>query len=163
MFWVALSKMWTVWRSALVIVKPETVIAWHGRGFQRYWRWRSRKPGRPSIPKEHIALIRRISSDHPEWGEDKIAEELAVKLGVKHSTSTIRKYMVTRRKPRVGQTWKTFVKNHAKQIYSCDFLTRYTALFTVVHVFVVMEVATRKIMHINVTTSPSLEWVTQQV
>jgi hypothetical protein len=66
--------MWAVWRSALVIVKPETVIAWHRRGFQRYWRWRSRKPGRTSIPKEHIELIRRISSDHPEWGEDKIAE-----------------------------------------------------------------------------------------
>jgi hypothetical protein len=99
-------------------------------------------------------LIRRISSDHPEWGEDKIAEELAVKLGVKHSTSTIRKYMVTRREPKVGQTWKTFVKNHAKQIYSCDFLTQYTALLTVVHVSVVMEIATRKIVHINVTTRP---------
>ena len=91
MFWVALSKMWTVWQSALVIVRPETVIACHKRGFQRYWRWRSRKPGRPSIPKKHIELIRRISSDLPEWGEDKIAEELAVKFGVKHSTSTIRK------------------------------------------------------------------------
>jgi len=68
MFWVTLSKMWTVWRSALVIVKPETVIAWHRRGFQQYWRWRSRKPGRPSISKEHIVVIRCISSDHPEWG-----------------------------------------------------------------------------------------------
>ncbi len=81
-FWVALSKAWASWRSALIMVKPATVIAWHRRGFQRYWRWRSRKPGRPPIPMEHIALIRRISSDHPEWGEDKIAEELAIKLGV---------------------------------------------------------------------------------
>jgi hypothetical protein len=87
-----------------------------------------------------------------------VAEELAVKLGVKHSTSTIRKYMVTRREPRVGQTWKTFMKNHAKQSYSCDFLTQYTALFTVVYIFVVMEIATRKIVHVNVTTSPSLSW-----
>jgi hypothetical protein len=123
MFWVVLSKMWTVWRSALVIVKPKTVIAGHRRGFQRYWRWRSRKPGRPSILKEHIALIRRISSGHPAWGEDKIAEELAVKLGVKHWTSTIRNYMVIRQKLRVGQTWKTFERNHATPIHSCDFLT----------------------------------------
>jgi hypothetical protein len=99
------------------------------------------------------------SSDHHEWGEDKIVEELAVKLAVKHSTSTIRKYMVTRREPRAGQTWKIFVKNHAKQIYSCDFLTQDTALFKVVYVFVVMKIATRKIVHVNVTTSPSLEWV----
>ena len=98
MFWATLSKVWASWRSALIIVKPATVIAWHRRGFQRYWRWRSRKPGRPPTPREHMALIRRISTDHPEWGEDRIAEELAIKLGVHHSTSTIRKYMVSRRK-----------------------------------------------------------------
>ncbi len=125
-FWVALSKVWAAWRSALIMVKPATVIAWHRRGFQRYWRWRSRKPGRPPIPMEHIALIRRISSDHSEWGEDRIAEKLAIKLGVHHSTSTIRKYMVSRRNPRDGQTWRTFVKNHAKQLYACDYLTQYT-------------------------------------
>lgn len=162
-FWVALSKAWASWRSALIMVKPATVIAWHRRGFQRYWRWRSRKPGRPPIPMEHIALIRRISSDHSEWGEDRIAEELAIKLGVHHSTSTIRKYMVSRRKPRDGQTWRTFVKNHAKQIYACDFLTQHTALFTVVYIFVVMEIASRRIVLINVTTSPSLAWVKQQI
>ena len=84
-FWVALSRVWSGWRAPLLIVKPATVIAWHRRGFRRYWRWRSRKPGRPRIPAEHIALIRRISSDQPGWGEDRIAEELAIKLGGKHS------------------------------------------------------------------------------
>jgi putative transposase len=112
---------------------------------------------------EHIALIRRISGNHPEWGEDKIAEELEIKLGVKHSTTTIRKYMVSRRIPRDGQTWRIFVKNHAKQIYACDFLTQYTAFFTVVYIFVVMEVASRQIVLINATTSPSLVWVKQQI
>ena len=72
-FWVALSRVWSEWRSPLAFVKPATVIAWHRRGFQRYWRWRSRMPGRPRIPDEHIALIRRISSDQPGWGEDRIA------------------------------------------------------------------------------------------
>ena len=144
-------------------VKPATVIDWHRRGFRRYWRWRSRKPGRPRIPDEHIALIRRISRDQPTWGEDRIAEELAIKLGVRHSTSTIRKYMVRRQQPGGGQTWKTFVKNHASQIFAVDFLTQPTALFTMVYVFVVMEVATRRIVLINATTSPGLGWVKQQI
>ena len=162
-FWAALLKAWASWRSALIMVKPATVIAWHRRGFQRYWRWRSRKPGRPPIPMEHIALIRRISSDHSEWGEDRIAEELAIKLGVHHSTSTIRKYMVSRREPRDDQTWRTFVKNHAKQIYACDFLTQHTALFALVYIFVIMEIASRQIVLINATTNPSLAWVKQQI
>jgi putative transposase len=163
LFWAALSRTWAQWRSALIVVEPATVIAGHRRGFQRYWRWRSRRPGRPRIPGDHIALIRRISSENPEWGEDRIAEELAVKLGVRHSTSTIRKYMVRRREPRGGQTWKTFIKNHAAQIFAVDFLTQTTAFFAVVYIFVVMEIASRRIVLINVTTNPSLGWVQQQL
>jgi hypothetical protein len=64
-FWVALSKTWTHWRSPLLIVQPATVIAWHRRAFRAYWRWRSGRPGRPRIDAAHIALIRRISADHP--------------------------------------------------------------------------------------------------
>jgi putative transposase len=95
--------------------------------------------------------------------ENRIAEELAIKLGVKHSTSTIRRYMVKRRGPRGGQTWRTFIKNHASQIFACDFLTQYTAFFTVVYIFVVMEIASRRIVLINATTSPGLAWVQQQI
>jgi hypothetical protein len=108
-------------------------------------------------------MIRRISSDHPGWGEDRIADELAIKLGIRHSTSTIRRYMVRRRKPRGGQTWRTFIKNHASQIFAADFLTQCTAFFTVVYIFVVMEIATRRIVLINATTSPGLAWVKQQI
>lgn len=131
-FWVALSKAWTGWRSPLVIVKPATVIAWHRRAFRAYWHWRPGKPGRPRIDAEHIALIRRISSTHIGWGEDRIAEEMALDLGVRHAASTIRRYMVSRRGPRGTQTWRTFVRNHAAQMFACDFLTQYTALFAVV-------------------------------
>jgi putative transposase len=63
--WVALSRVWQGWRSPLAFVKPATVIDWHRRGFRRYWRWRSRMPGRPRIPDDHIAQIRRISSEQP--------------------------------------------------------------------------------------------------
>jgi putative transposase len=162
-FWVALSRVWSDWRSPLVLVKPATVIDWHRRGYRRYWRWRSRKPGRPRIRDEHIAVIRRISSDQPGWGEDRIAEELAIKLGVHHSTSTIRRYMVRPRAPRGGQTWKTFVKNHASQMFACDFLTQPTAFFTIAYIFIVMEIASRRIALISVTTSPGLSWVQQQI
>ena len=84
-FWAALSRVWQDWRWPLVLVQSATVIAWHRRGFQRYWRWRSRKPGRPRIPAEQIAFIRRISSEQPGWGEDRNADELAIKLGVRYS------------------------------------------------------------------------------
>jgi putative transposase len=162
-FWVALSRAWAGWRSCLLVVKPATVIAWHRRGYERYWRWRSGKPGRPRIDAEHIAFIRRISSDHPEWGEDRIAEEFRLKLGVQHSPSTVRRYMLRRPEPRGGQTWRTFIRNHATQVFACDFLVQYTALFSGVYIFVVMEIGSRRIVHINTTISPSLAWVEQQV
>ncbi len=150
----------------LIIVKPATVIGWHRQGFNVLWRRKSRsgKIGRPCIPRRHISFIRRISGDHPEWGEDKIAEELVAKFGIEHSTSTIRRYMVPRRTtPRGDQTWRIFVSNHAKELWSCDFLTQYTALFTVAYVFVIMEIESRRIVHVNVTTNPTLFWVKQQI
>jgi putative transposase len=153
-FWVALSRVWQEWRSPLVVVKPATVIDWHRRGCRRYWRWKSRRPGRPRIPAEHIAMIRRVSTAHREWGEDRIAEELALKLGVTHSTSTIRRYMVRRGKPTGGQTWKTFISNHASQVFAVDFLTQYTALFTVVCIFVVMETCAGSLRHPSTPSDP---------
>ncbi len=164
LFWVALRRLWPDWARSLVIVKPETVIGWHRKGFRIFWRRRSRGPiGRPRIPAEHIAFIQRISSDRPEWGEDRIAEELTAKCGIAHSPSTIRRYMVPRPgSPRGNQTWRTFACNHAKELCACDFLIQYTAFFSVVYVFVVMEIGSRRIVHTNVTTNPTLPWVKQQ-
>jgi hypothetical protein len=105
-----------------------------------------------------------MSSDHPEWGEDKIAEELAAKFGIEHSTSTIRRYMVPRRNaPRGDQTWRAFIRNHGKAVWSCDFLTQHTAFFAVAYIFVIMEIGSRRVVHVNVTANPTLPWVKQQV
>jgi transposase InsO family protein len=104
-----------------------------------------------------------MSRDNPSWGEDKINEELRVKFGVRHSTSTIRKYMARRRPRRDGQKWRTFIKNHSHELFACDFMTQHTALFTTVYVFVVMEIGTRRIVHCNVTESPALDWVKIQI
>jgi hypothetical protein len=91
-FWSLLSEVWRDWISELVLVRPETVIRWRKRKFREFWRAMSqKKPGRPPISSEHINFIRRISSDHPEYGEDRIALELEVKFGIHHACSTVRK------------------------------------------------------------------------
>ena len=93
--WIWLCRTWPKWREALVIVQPETVLRWHRAGFRHYWRWKTRgKVGRSRIPRAHIAFIRRIARENPDWGEDKIALERKRKLGVGHSASTIRRYRV---------------------------------------------------------------------
>jgi len=159
-------RIWSAWDRSLAIVKPETVIAWHRQGFKALWRRKSRsaKIGRPRIPREHIAFIRRMSGDHSDWGEDKIAEELAAKFGIEHSTSTIRCYMIPKpNAPRGDQTWRTFIRNHGKEVWACDFLTQHTAFFAVAYVFVIMEIGSRRIIHVNVTSNPTLPWVKQQI
>jgi len=117
--WIRLCRHWSRWRSSLVLIQPPTVLKWHREGYRRHWRRRSRGPGgRPRIPRSQINLIRRISSDHPGWGEDRIALELRGKLGVEHASSTIRRYMVTRRREGspAPTTWRTFLAGHANQL-----------------------------------------------
>ena len=79
-FWVWLSRIWNDWRSTLIIVKPPTVIGWHKKGFKLYWKWKSRKLGRPNIDWELIKLIRRMQNENPIWSAQRIQGELK-KLG----------------------------------------------------------------------------------
>jgi len=165
LFWSLLSRLWRDWRSALIIVKPETVIRWRDRKFREFWRGKSQgRSGRPAIANEHIDFIRRISSDHPEYGEDRIALELEVKFGIHHACSTVRKYMVKRRVgPRDSQAWRSFLKNQAKAIWCCDFFVQHTVGFRVLYVFLIMELASRKVILTHVTDHPTLEWTKQQI
>jgi hypothetical protein len=97
--WAWLSRYWSGWRSALAIVNPETVIAWHRQGFRLYWRWKSRhRLGRPSVSREVIDLIVKISVANPRGDAPRIHGEL-LKLGFELSQATVAKYMVRRRKP----------------------------------------------------------------
>jgi putative transposase len=123
LFWSLLSSTWGDWTSELILVRPETVIRWRDRKFREFWRRKSQvRLGRPAIANEHIDLIRRISSDHPEYGEDRIALEVEVKFGIRHACSTVRRYMVKRCPgPRDSQAWRDFLKNQAKAMWSCDF------------------------------------------
>ena len=134
LLWVWLSELWSGWRSALRIVKPETVIAWHRRGFRLYWSWKSghHPPGRPSMSAEVIALIRKMSQANPRWGAPRIHGEL-LKLGFELSEATVAKYMVRHRKP-PSQTWCTFLANHMKDMVSSDFFVVPTVFFRVLFV-----------------------------
>ncbi len=115
--WVWLSHLWTEWRSALIVVKPGTVIGWHRQGFRLYWRWKSRHgEGRPLVSSEIRDLIRRMSLANPRWGAPCIHGEL-MKLGIHVSQATVAKYMVRHRKP-PSQTWRTFLKNHMQDLVS---------------------------------------------
>ena len=165
LFWSLVSRVWQDWRSELILVRPETVIRWRKRKFREFWRKKSGSTiGRPAIPRKHIEFIRRISSDHPEYGENRIALELELKFGIRHSTATIRKYMVSGRPgSRDSQAWRTFLNNQSKAIWSCDFFEQHTVGFRVLYVFVIMELASRRVVNVNVTEHPTIEWVKQQV
>jgi len=152
------------WRSALTIVKPDTLIRWHRKGFRLFWKWKSRPCGRPRVPAQLRKLIADMVTNNPTWGEERIANELLLKIGIQISPRTVRRYMpkTPRRPTDPAQRWMTFVRNHAKAIIASDFFVVVTATFQLVYVFVILEVETRRILHFNLTQHPTAEWTLQQ-
>jgi hypothetical protein len=152
------------WRDAMVNVRPATIVRWHRLGWRILWRWKCRA-GRPPIPQELRKLIRRMASENPLWGEERIANELLVKLGIRVSPRTVGRYMPKRPpgQPRGDQRWPTFLKKHAKAILACDFFVAVSATFRMLYVFVVIEHGTRPLAHVNVTANPSAVWTLQQL
>ena len=154
-----LSRIWRGWDKSLILVKPETVIRWHRKGFRLYWRWKSRGPGRPKVSAEIRDLIRQMCRANPPWGAPRIHGEL-LKLGIEISQAAVSKYMVRRRKP-PSQTWRAFLRNCAEDIVSVDFFTVPTVTFQVLFVFVILGNYRRDILHFNVTESPTAVWAGQ--
>jgi putative transposase len=152
------------WRQLLLIVKPETLIRWHRHGFRLFWRWKSRTPGRPAISPDVQRLIATMAAANRTWGEERIANELLLKLEIRLSPRTVRRHMPSRpRHPKKGtQAWSTFVRNHARSVLASDFFVVVTATFRLLYVFVVLEVGTRRIVHWNVTAHPTADWTAQQ-
>ncbi len=161
--WAWLSRVWSGWRESLVIVKPETVIAWRRRRFRHYWARLSRpgRPGRPPIHREIRDLIRRLSSANPLWGAPRIVGELAM-IGIDLPKSTVAKYMVRQRKP-PSATWRAFLKNHVRDIAAVDFFVVPTVRNQILFVFLVLAHHRRRVLHFNVTTNPTAEWTAQQI
>ncbi len=118
LLWVWLYRIWPQVIDAMVLVKPATVVQWHRKGFRLYWRWRSRRPGRPKIGTEIRDLIRRMSKANPLWGAPRIHGEL-LKLGIKISQATVGRWMPWR--PKVpSPTWRSFLCNHLPDIAAID-------------------------------------------
>ena len=162
LLWSILSHCWARWQNSLLLFRPETVIGWHKTLFRLHWRWRSRpKGGRPQIDPEVAQLIRRMWQANLTWGAPRIRDELA-KLGIHVSTATIRKY-----RPKVsrvrGQSWKTFLQNHVKEIIAIDFFVVPTVTFRLLYGFIVMAHDRRRVLHFAVTDSPSAQWTGQQL
>src|SRR5438093_7947314 len=161
-FWVVRSRLWKSWRNSLQMVRPETVVGWHRQGFRRYWAWKSRRRrGRPTIRTELRDLIRRMSRANPLRGAPRIHGEL-LKLGLTVSQATVSKYMLRPRRP-PSQAWRTFLRNHAKDLIALDFFTVPTATFRVLFVLVVLRHDRRRLVHLNVTEHPTADWTGRQL
>jgi transposase InsO family protein len=106
-----------------------------------------------------------MAAENPLWGQERIANELLLKLGLRVSPRTVRKYMPRQApgRPRGDQRWSTFLRNHAEAIVACDFFVAVTGAFRLLYVFVVIEHGSRRLIHFNVTAHPSAAWTLQQL
>jgi transposase InsO family protein len=164
LFWVSLSRLWSGWQDALIVVKPNTVVRWHRKGFKLFWRYRSRRrgPGRPPISPDIRNLICRMAEANPLWGAPRIHGEL-LKLGIDICERTVSNLMPPRRPKPASQTWRSFLKNHIPNMVSVDFFTVPTATFQVLFILVILSHTRRSVVHFNLTSNPSAEWTSQQV
>jgi len=137
LFWILLHRLWPGWKDALIVVKPETVVAWHRAGFRLFWRFRSRSKdrGRPTITAELRSAIRRMTEENATWGAPRIHGEL-LKLGFEVSERTVSRYL-RRLSPsdQARKLWATFLRNHREVIAAMDFFTVPTITFRVLYCF----------------------------
>ena len=143
-------------------MKPETVIAWHRRGFRLWWTWKSRtRIRRPTVPADVRMLIRTMANANSRSGAPRIHGEL-LKLGIEVCQATVAKYMGRRRRP-PSQTWRTFLQNHIGQIVAADFFVVPTVTYRLLFVLVLLAHDRRRIRHIAVTAHPTAAWTAQQL
>ena len=164
-FWVAVRRTWSGWKASLLVVKPETVVEWHRRGFRLYWQLKSKAKqiGRTPISKELQQLIFQMASENPSWGAPRIHGELKM-LGFDVAERTISRWMQRQpRKPDPTQRWLSFLRNHREAIVAMDFFTMSTVTFHLLHCFFIITHDRRQILHFNLTEYPTSTWITQQV
>ena len=152
------------WRHALLIIKPDTLMRWHRQGFRLFWRHKSKvTTALPQVPPETIVLIVEMAAHNRLWGAERIRGEL-LKLGIRVSKRTIQKYLRRAQPPRSrGQKWSTFLRNHAASIWACDFVAVTDLFFRLIYAFVIVGLASRRVIHIGGTRHPTDAWVAQQL
>jgi putative transposase len=162
---VLLSSRVKNWKNALLIVKPETILRWHRDLFRWVWKRKSDNVhrGRRALSRDKVALIRQLATENITWGAERIRGEL-LKLGLPIAKSSIQKCLKGRRAAKPGsQTWRAFVRNHASAMWACDFLQTRDVWFRDMFVFVIIELSSRRVVHIGVTRHPNEVWVAQQL
>ena len=163
-FVVLLACLLPHWRDALLLVKPGTVLRWHREGLRLFWRWRSKnnKSYTSRVDPEVIALIHRMAAENVLWGAERMHGEL-LKLGIRVSKRTIQRHLIKARPPDLprGQTWRTFLKNHT--VWACDFLQTYDVWFRPLFAFFVININSKRVVHVGVTRAPTAEWTAQQL
>ena len=154
--WVWLSRLWQGWRSAVRMVKPDTIISWSRKGFRLYWRWKSRaRQGRPSTARDVRDLIRKMSLANPGWGAPRIHGEL-LKLGINVGETTV----ATDRPHKPGRPFSPITSTNWFPLTS---LLSQQRLFRLLFVFVMLSHDRRRVLHFGVTAHPTSEWTTQQL
>jgi putative transposase len=164
MILVLLARASRAWKQALFIVQPETLLRWHRQGFKLYWRYTSRSAApKPKIAAENVALIKEMAAQNRLWGAERIRGEL-LKLDIRVSKRTIQKYMrqVHTTRPH-GQNWATFLHHHAGGIWACDFLQVTDMFFRSLFAFFIIELQSRKVIHVGVTRCPTDAWTAQRL
>jgi putative transposase len=162
---VALSRMFSRWRDALVLIKPDTLLRWHRDGFRLFWKWRSWKkpPAPPRVPPDVVDLIRHMATENRLWGAERIRGEL-LKLGISVAKRTIQRYLSKARStPPDGQRWSSFLRLEAAGIWACDFVEVRDLWFRSHFVFVVIHLETRQLLHAASTSAPTVAWTVQQL
>jgi putative transposase len=162
MLLLLLARMVQTWKQALFIVQPETLLRWHRQGFKLFWKYKSRTASlKPRLSQETVTLIKEIARDNRLWGAERIRGEL-LKLGIHVSKRTIQKYMRQVRTPRQrGQTWATFLHNHAQNIWACDFLQITDLFFRSLFAYFIIDLHSRRVIHVGVTRSPTDAWTAE--
>lgn len=157
-----------IWKSALLIIQPDTLLRWHRLGFRLFWKRKSKTSYRErSLPAETVELIKQMALENRLWGAERIRGEL-LKLDIRVCKRTIQKYIRQARRPapsdrKPSQNWSIFLHNHASQVWACDFLPVYDLFFRPLFVFFIIELGSRRVMHFGVTRSPTDEWTAQQL
>ena len=167
LFWLVLRSISNRWSEALILVKPETVVAWHRAGYRLFWRWRSRplRAGRPKVAKEVRNLIRRMKTENPTWGAPRIHGELLL-LGFDVSEPTVSRYLQQlKRTPQESKAkqWLVFLNNHREVLAALDFFTIPSLSFRTFYCFFAIEHHRRRILQFNVTLHPTSDWIVQQL